>query len=273
MALWKGGSVFGLVCSSMLNCCLDYPDVRYVFHLGPPRDVVDYYQAIGRLARSGYIGLSIVYFNPAALRKVMGVWDDLFGQQVIYELLSDTLLCRRLRSGFFLDGIGVPCVMLMHAQLCDICASQLHCQPPDSGLHRIPDYLTPGPSFHQLNTFKLHKLVGAPMNCTILPDPLRQPAPLATFTHHFAAANALLSADKANRGEDRGYTIRLACNNLAKSCVNCWCNGFEYHSHNLVECPYRPAGFSSQNWQRWIAAIRLPVGCCFFCGCPQKVCP
>jgi superfamily II DNA helicase RecQ len=50
MKLWKDGAVIGLVCTSMLNCCLDYPHIRYVFHLGPPRDVVDYYQAIGRAA-------------------------------------------------------------------------------------------------------------------------------------------------------------------------------------------------------------------------------
>jgi len=272
MASWKDGRVFGLVCSSMLNCCLDYPDVRYVFHLGPPRDAVDYYQAIGRLARSGRIGLSIIYFNPALLRQVMGDGDDLFGQQVIYFLLSDFLLCRRLHPAFFLDGIAVPCVMMSQAQLCDVCEAQLHLQPPDSDLHRIPDYLSPGLSVRPLKAFQSCKPADAPTQWSCLPDPCRQPAPNAMFTHHLAAANACLSAAKTNYGEDPSYTIRVACNNLSKSCVNCWCNGFKYHSHSLANCPYRPAGFLSEDSKRWIAAIRLPVGCCFFCGCPQKVC-
>jgi superfamily II DNA helicase RecQ len=60
MKLWKGGAVVGLVCTAMLNCGLDYPHVRYVFHLGPPRDIINYYQAIGRAARGDGIGTSIV---------------------------------------------------------------------------------------------------------------------------------------------------------------------------------------------------------------------
>jgi hypothetical protein len=272
MASWKDGSVFGLVCSSMLNCCLDYPNVRYVFHLGPPRDAVDYSQAIGRLARSGFIGLSIIYFDPAVLRQAMGDGDDLFGQQAIYLLLSDSSLCRRLHTFFFLDGIAVPCVMMSQAQLCDVCEAQLHCQPPDSDLHRIPDYLSPGLSVGPLNAFRSSQPADISTQCSLLPDPLRQPAPNGVFAHHLAAANACLSGAKANYGEDPSYSIRVACNNLAKSCVNCWCNGFKYHSHGLVDCPYRPAGFLGENSKKWIAAIRLPVGCCFFCGCPQKVC-
>jgi hypothetical protein len=50
MRRWKDGIVFGLGCMSMLNCCLDYPHVCFVFYLGPPRDIIDYYQAIGHLA-------------------------------------------------------------------------------------------------------------------------------------------------------------------------------------------------------------------------------
>jgi len=31
MKLWMDGGVFGLACTSMLNCCLNYPNVCYVF--------------------------------------------------------------------------------------------------------------------------------------------------------------------------------------------------------------------------------------------------
>jgi superfamily II DNA helicase RecQ len=104
---WKGGVVTGLACTSMLNCCLDYPSVRYVFHLGPPRDVIDYYQAIGRAGRDGGVGKSIVYFDPMSLTGPARSSSDPFGKQVIYDMLRDGSLCRRLRPSFFLDGIGV----------------------------------------------------------------------------------------------------------------------------------------------------------------------
>ena len=267
MKLWKEGSTFGLVCTSMLNCCLDYPNVCYVFHLGPPRDAVDYYQAIGRLARLCSVGVAIVYFNPASLRKWIGNGDDLFGQEIIPDMLADILLCRRLRPGFFLDGIAIPCVMLSNAQLCDICATQLDCQPPDQ-LLRIPNELASAPPSRPLVAFQIVKPPA------LLPEPLRQPAPSATFTHHLTAANAAVAAGrlvKPTKVEELGGSIRIACNTLAKSCVNCWCNGFEYHSHRLVECPCKPVNLYDDNWKKWTLALRLPFGCCFYCGCPQKV--
>jgi hypothetical protein len=264
---WKDGDVLGLVCTSMLNCCLDYSDVRYVFHLGSPRDVVDYYQAIGRVARSGNVGEAIVYFDPAALVKLIGLRpiDDLFGKQIIYDMLCDRSLCRRLRPGFFLDGIGVPCAMLPHAQLCDICSLQFTSEQPGQGLHRIPEDLAP-PALPSSDVRKQLALV---------PDPLKEPAPSASFAAHLAAANSCLVFGKAGftRAEKLGGFIRTAGNNLSKSCVNCWSNGLEYHSHHLDECRWRPIELRSGKWLEWRKTLRFPVGCCFYCGCPQKVGP
>lgn len=92
---WKDGLIAGLACTSMLNCCLDYPCVKFVFHLGPPRDIVDYHQAIGRLARNGKPGTAIVFYDPHALREPDN--NDAFGSSVIYDMLCDESLCRRLR--------------------------------------------------------------------------------------------------------------------------------------------------------------------------------
>lgn len=269
MKVWKDGRTAGLVCTSMLNCCLDYSDVRYLFHLGPPRDVVDYYQAIGRLARGGGDGTSVVYFNPAFLRKRISDTSDPFGQQVILDVLSDNSLCRRLRPAFFLDGIGVPCTMLPHAQLCDVCVSQLGCQPSDQDLHHFPVPSPPKPSPYC--PIQLRSPPGTLTQPATLPEPHRRPAPLATFAHHLAAANAHLAVGRVSSDEDPGRSIRIACGNLVKSCANCWCNGFEYHSHSLAQCPCKPVSLHGENWKKWVPALRFPVGCCFYCGCPQKV--
>ena len=173
MKRWKNGIVFGLGCTSMLNCCLDYPHVSFVFHLGPPRDVIDYYQAIGRLARGGGTGQSVVYFDPSSLRKPRAEGNDLFGENVIHDMMQDTSLCRRLHPSFFLDGVGVPCAMLPKAQLCDTCTAQLGCPPPDPGLHRIPAELAPTPHL-QADSSTSH----------LFPSPINHPAPSASFSHH-----------------------------------------------------------------------------------------
>ena len=131
MKMWIDGESPGLACTSMLNCCLDYPSVRTVFHLGQPRDAIDYYQAMGRAARNGEPGKSIVYYDPARLKKVTG--EDPYGAGVIYEMLKDNSICRRLRPGIFLDGFAVPCTMLPRAQLCDVCEAEATRVPPEGG--------------------------------------------------------------------------------------------------------------------------------------------
>lgn len=273
MKLWKDGTVLGLACTSMLNCCLDYPDVRYVFHLGPPRDVIDYYQAIGRAARASGVGKSVVYFDPVSIRRPREDENDPFGKRVIYEMLYDESLCRRLRPSFFLDGIAVPCAMFPGAQLCDVCVAQSSCQLPDPGVRRIPADLAPIiPSQHP-DISQTHTITDAPVYPTRLPDPIRQPAPLATFATHLAAANACFAFGKVipTDMEDLGRCIRIACDRLAKSCVNCWCNGLNYHSHSLAECRWT-ASLLNENWRKWRSKLRLPIGCCFYCGCSEKVC-
>jgi superfamily II DNA helicase RecQ len=86
MKAWKGGVVTGLACTSMLNCCLNYLSVHYVFHLGPSRDIIDYYQAIGHAGQDGGVGKSIVYFNPMSLPGPTGSSSDPFSKQVIYVI-------------------------------------------------------------------------------------------------------------------------------------------------------------------------------------------
>jgi hypothetical protein len=120
---WRSGKVLGLVCTSMLNCCLDYKEVRLVFHLGVPRDAVDYWQAIGRASRDHIRGESIVYFDPTKCRIIKG--PDPFGEAAIHDTLRDSATCRRLRLALFLDGTAAPCAMLSGGQLCDVCEKEV----------------------------------------------------------------------------------------------------------------------------------------------------
>jgi hypothetical protein len=156
----------------------------------------------------------------------------------------------------------VPCAMLPKAQLCDICAAQLSCPPPDHDLHHIPAELT-----------ATSRLQPDPSTSHALPSSINHPTPSASPSQHFGTANASVGyrKSKPTSDEELGYYIRAACEVLAKSCVNCWCHGFEYRSHNLAECELLLFGERDEEWRKWVKLLRFPVGCCFYCGCPQKV--
>ena len=280
MKMWVNGEVLGLACTSMLNCCLDYPSVRAVFHLGPPRDVIDYYQAIGRAVRNGTNGQAIVYFDPTRLKRIAG--EDPYGAGVMYDTLRDNFTCRRLRSTLFLDGFGVPCAMLPGAQLCDICEAEAERKPPENGPLRFPQHLLPSFKYSadthlaMVDPVENAALVPtAPKNMSkldsTLANPINRPAPSATFGNHFAAAQAALRQAPKD-SEQHGLKIRTACEVLATSCVHCWAHDFEYHSHSLSNCTLNKANEAHREWKKWNKYFKLPVGCCFFCGCPLEVC-
>jgi hypothetical protein len=271
MKMWVNGDILGLVCTLMLNCCLDYPLVRIVFHLGPPRDAMDYYPAIGRVARQSNIGQAITYFDPTRLKKVDG--EDPFGASVIYDMLRDNTRCRRLRPVIFLDGFAIPCVMLPGAQLCDVCECEAACAPPETGPVRFPDYLLPLYKCSNPAPIKAHiPSKQQPKFLTPTPADLisNHAFPLANIRNHVAPTQATLNLPEYS--EVCGLEVYLACEVLVKSCVCCWSQGLDHHSHTLPGCPFNGANETHQEWKNWGKTIRLPPGCCFYCGCPLKVC-
>jgi hypothetical protein len=251
MMLWKEGSIKGLACTSMLNCCLDYPAVRYVFHLEAPRDAVDYYQAIGRCARDGKPGTAIVYYTP--LRGGRGrMEDDPFGKTVVWEMLhgSTAKQCRRVSPSEFLDGFGVPCTMLPDANFCDVCSNAMA-----SGAH--------GARGLDSSTCPIAPLATSPISSSFMTTP-----PPASFGTHFVAALSSLKAVQPSQEEELGLLIRQACDVLSNHCIHCWALKAECTSHRLVDCE-RFAPMVSR-FSQWTDDLMLPAGCCFYCGGPQK---
>lgn len=99
---------------------------------------------------------------------------------------------------------------------------------------------------------------------------------VTTFTSSAQPYMAEPSRSSIENQDGKGtvhHDIRVACDRLASSCVNCWCNGLEHHSHRLADCRLKPIYLSNENWRKWLSSLRLPFGCCFYCGCPQKVYP
>ena len=175
-------------------------------------------------------------------------------------MLKDDSTCRRLRPGIFLDGFATPCTMHPHAQLCDVCEAEASRAPPEGGPRRFPRDLLqhPLPS----NDTKTIPIATPPATKTIskyplqqlkpaLANPINHPAPLASFGNHFAAAQATLKQVPPNYSKDYGLQLYLACQALAKSCVQCWASGVEYHLHGLVDCKLNKANEVHPEWKTW----------------------
>jgi hypothetical protein len=307
---WRVGKTLGLVCTSMLNCCLDFPAVRFIFHVQIPRDAVDYVQAVGRVSRDGSRGESIVYFNPSKCRMISG--EDDFGEAAIHDTLRDDSTCRRLRLALFLDGVAIPCAMLPGGQLCDVCDKQTSLSPPANGLARFPSGLLPATSRYTISPIEMqsgldkHPAVIRPaeivrqnvirppvtlqgMSCismhesynspsmpetpstSNLPNPVNHPAPAATCGGLFVAAQANIQRTPPTVAEDYGAQIYKACQVLAKSCVACWAQDQDYHVHSLPDCPRSLAKVSNPAWLKFKEDLRFSPGVCFYCCVPQKV--
>ncbi|KAF9486674.1 hypothetical protein BDN71DRAFT_1437414, partial [Pleurotus eryngii] len=67
--------------------------------------------------------------------------------------------------------------------------------------------------------------------------------------------------------------VLKACRSLCTICVACWFHGalLQSQSHRLQDCERHGNFFRTPAWDLWKKELRLPVGCCYFCGCPQKM--
>ena len=168
--------------------------------------------------------------------------------------------------------------MIPGAQLCDVCEGQL-LQDPPTVPNRFPDHLLPAyestPTETSVTCLRdgQQRITDAG---TVISSPhhvnheYNHPAPLATFGNHFAAAQASAKYVSAKPTDQHLQQIHAAVQTLANCCVHCWSHGLEYSAHRLAECPFY-ADELRKLWKTWKRHVRLPVGCCFFCGCPLNV--
>lgn len=247
MDAWQRGSIVGLAATSMLNCCLDYPHVRYVFHLGLPRDAMDYYQAIGRCARDEAKGISHVYYDPNDMGSAAPRQDP-FGRGVIMQMARKDTVCRRVRPGKFLDGFSAPCILLKKGVFCDNCESAASSAP------NISDTTGTG--------IPTAPLIDNTASSTQTPFPVI-----------LSAAYAATYAAERPTGEGIGDVIMRACEVLDKCCTYCWIAGSSSGTnHTLDQCTKSENIRLSKDYgQDWIDKLTLPRGYCFYCGCSQRV--
>ena len=140
---WKCGIHNILVTTSSLGAGVDYPNVVLVIHYGKPRNIIDYAQESGRVARNLPCGYSTIFFDASARSFPLQIGQLDLGVAEMERFLT-LPQCRRMTLGVYLDGKNVSCFSIGTAALCDWCESQV---PSTVSAHSLSFYQgIPNPS-------------------------------------------------------------------------------------------------------------------------------
>ena len=124
------GVVRVVIASSALSMGVNYPDVKYVIHLGPARSVVDHIQQAGRGGRNGSQAFNVVVFHGQQLSQC---------EQPIKEFAKCSS-CFRKELYKSLDAT-VQSVMPLH-NCCNNCANSCNCGGDDCDMELLPFEIT-----------------------------------------------------------------------------------------------------------------------------------
>lgn len=114
----KTSSILAVACTSLLGVALDLGDVVCGIHYGYPRNMVDFAQEIGRLARApGCMAESWVVAWKHFQERYPEV--DIFGAEHARRAVDQQSSCRQKPFGDFFDGMSLPCGM--HGKVANTC--------------------------------------------------------------------------------------------------------------------------------------------------------
>ena len=136
---WQEGTVRILVATSALGLGIDYPHVRFVFHQGQSRSLMDFSQESGRGGRDGNEALSVIFTSKEMRAKCEWIEEKeqewaghLTGgfkrmrEWVAGSTVNQMKECRRVSLGSYMDGHGTNCLCLRHCVLCDVCKKAMN---------------------------------------------------------------------------------------------------------------------------------------------------
>ena len=127
-----------VIASSALSMGFNYPEVRYVIHLGPARSIVDHIQQAGRAERDGCQSHNVVLYYGQQLSQCGVLY---YGQQLSQceQAVKEFVKA----NGFFrkelyktLDS-GVDSVMPLH-DCCNSCANSCSCSHDSCDILPLP---------------------------------------------------------------------------------------------------------------------------------------
>ena len=112
------GNVRVVVATSALSMGVNFPNVKYIIHMGPARNAVDHIQEVGRAGRNGEPSHNIVIY---------------YGNQLMHCAKSVKDFCKTnscIRKALFKDFASVNNVDPLHS-CCSNCALICKCSGPD----------------------------------------------------------------------------------------------------------------------------------------------
>jgi Lhr-like helicase len=135
--LLRTGKVGAVICTTILGAALDVWDLKWVFHLDHPYDMIAYIQESGRVGRNPRMS-AFSYVIIAQHSTPRYPTPDRFGAKLIYDWANGSKLCRRWLMHLFNDGVAEPCSMMAGvSNLCDVCRTAQAVRP-DRGIHHTP---------------------------------------------------------------------------------------------------------------------------------------
>lgn len=119
------GNVRVVVATSALSMGVNFPDVKYIIHMGPARTTVDHIQEVGRAGRNGEASHNIVIY---------------YGNQLTHCAKSVKDFCKTngcIRKSLFKDFASVDSVNPLHS-CCSNCALICNCNGQDCKKEEYP---------------------------------------------------------------------------------------------------------------------------------------
>ena len=252
-------AVQGIATTSILGVALDVPGVTYVFHVGTPRNIVDFVQETGRIGRDeGTVkGFSVVVAAPAGPTKRQADGDWAGAQEMEHWVWTKD--CRRGPLGVICDGEGITCSMIGgKVHLCDNCENaslQYERQPIV-----YPTRQTVEPSPLKVPNQLLSARAGPPN--------LPKNRPISRFTPVSMQVTARLAT--ANQPSGSCSEVYEFIYNFLVTyetrCIFCHLIGIE-SNHLARLC--RSVDLAA--FKEWREKLVFAKGSCFSCGLPQSV--
>ena len=107
-----------IIASSALGMGINMVDLHHVYHYGPPTDLEDYMQEIGRAGRSGKQAQAVLYFKTIHL---------LGSSEEMKSFVRNKEECRRkLLERYFHNNDELQSVTPLH-ECCDLCSRKCQC--------------------------------------------------------------------------------------------------------------------------------------------------
>ena len=106
-----------VICTSTLGCGVDCSDIKFVLHFGPPHNLIDYVQHIGRAGRASEADChAVLYIYPQFVK----ISDD------VKEYFNSNSCLRKRLFNPFSESIEIESLSPKQ-QCCNICSQSCSC--------------------------------------------------------------------------------------------------------------------------------------------------